>query len=294
MQYIPDILCVSKAIRNMARRATLNLPISDPAARIAKKSIVRPIEYMRCAEFDAILRGLNITPGMRILDISSPQWFTIYLAKAFPATQFEYCNIIDIELDPYKKLYRQLGINNLQYHKEDVRNLSFDSGSFDKAVSISVIEHVYPEQGGDYNALQEIKRVLKPEGELLLTVPYKESRNIIYSDGVVYERDAEERNFYAREYDNEMFRKLIEDSGYTIKDNWFICEQKGLFSIDYWTWGPGNRFPLARYLAIKTRRVVERLFGYSVDEILARRYLRVSSQDCKRMVNIAAVLTTDR
>jgi SAM-dependent methyltransferase len=294
MEYVPNIFRVSKAIRQMAREAMQNLSTSDSASKIAKHSVVRPINYMRCAEFDAILRGLNITPGMRILDVSSPQWFTIYLAKSFPATQFDYCNIIDIELEPYKTLCYQLGITNLQYHKEDVRNLSFDSDSFDKVVSISVIEHVFPEQGGDYSALQEIKRVLKPEGELLLTIPYKESRNIIYFDGVVYERGAKDRNFYAREYDNEMFDKLVNDSGYTVRDAWFICEKKGLFSIDYWVWGPGKRFPLARSATLKIRRVVESLFGYSIDELLARRYLRISSQDCNRLVNIAAVLTTDR
>ena len=294
MENIPNISCVSKAIREMAREAAQNLSTSDSASKIAQRSIVRPIDYMRCAEFDAILRGLNITPGTRILDISSPQWFTIYLANAFPATQFDYCNIIDIELEPYKTLCSQLGINNLRYHKEDVRNLNFDSNSFDKVVSISVIEHVHPEQGGDYSALQEIKRVLKPEGELLLTIPYKENRNIVHFNGAVYERGAEERNFYAREYDNAMFDKLINDSGYTVRDAWFICEIKGVFSIDYWAWGPGKRYPLARHATLKTRRVVERLFGYSVDEVLARRYLRVSSQDTSnRLVNIAAVLTTD-
>ena len=291
MQYTPDISHLSKAIRKMALEAAQKLPKNNLAAKITNQSILRPIDYMRCAEFDAILRGLDIAPGTRILDVSSPQWFSIYLAKTFPSTQFDYCNIIDSEIEPYKKLCHHLRIDNLRYHKEDVRKLSFDSDSFDKVLSISVIEHIYPEQGGDNDALQEIKRVLKPEGEMLLTIPYKDYRNIVYIDGEVYERGAKEKNFYAREYDKEMFEELIEDSGFTIRNAWYICEKKGLFSIDYWAWGPGKRIPFARFLVLKSRRVVERLFRCSVDEFLARRYLRVSTQDCKRLVNIAAVLT---
>jgi len=278
----------------MALEAVQELPKNNLAAKIANQSISRPIDYMRCAEFDAMLRGLAIAPETRILDVSSPQWFSIYLAKSFPSTQFDYCNIIDSEIEPYKKICQHLRIDNLRYHKEDVRNLSFDSDIFDKVVSISVIEHIYPEQGGDNNALQEIKRVLKPEGELLLTIPYKDYRNIVYVDGEVYERGARKKNFYAREYDKQMFEGLIEDSGFTIRNAWYICEKKGLFSLDYWAWGPGKRIPFAKYFVIKSRHVVERLFRYSVDEFLARRYLRVSTQDCERLVNIAAVLTSGK
>lgn len=291
MHDTPDASHLSKIIQKMALEVAQELTQNTSAARIANQSILRPIDYMRCAEFDAILRELDIAPETRILDVSSPQWFSIYLAKTFPSTQFDYCNIIDSEIEPYREICHLLRIDNLQYHKEDVRNLRFDSDSFDKVVSISVIEHIYPARGGDSKALQEIKRVLKPEGELLLTLPYKDYRNIVYVDGKVYERGAKEKNFYAREYDKEMFEELIEDSGFTIGNTWYICEKKGVFALDYWTWGPGERIPFAKYFVSKSRRLLERLFKYSVDELLARRYLRISTQDCNRLVNIAAVLT---
>ena len=193
MSDIPNITQMSKAIRDMAREAIQSLPENSLAAKIARDSIVRPIVYMRCAEFYAVLRALNITPEMRILDASSPQWFSIYLARSFPACQFHYCNIVDSELESYKLLSNQLGITNLEYHKEDLRNLSFSTDSFDKVISISVIEHVYPEQGGDYSALQEITRVLKPKGEVVLTIPYKDTKNIVYVNGKVHERDVSKK-----------------------------------------------------------------------------------------------------
>lgn len=54
--------------------------------------------------------------------------------------------------------------------KEDVTDLSFESGSLDVVISCDVLEHV-----PDYRqALAEFGRVLKPGGRLLLTVPFME------------------------------------------------------------------------------------------------------------------------
>jgi ubiquinone/menaquinone biosynthesis C-methylase UbiE len=103
--------------------------------------------------------------------------------------KFTYINIIDSELDVYKELANCLRIKNLKYHKEDVRNMEFNDNTFDKVITISVIEHVYPEKDGDMIALGEIKRVLKPDGNLLLTIPYKSKHNIVYSDGPVYDKE---------------------------------------------------------------------------------------------------------
>jgi len=143
---------------------------------------------MRYAEFDAILRDLEIHPQMTILDVSSPQWFLLYLANRHRATNFYYINILESELAPYKKIAKALGITNLKYQKGDVRNLAFHKDTFDKVISISVLEHIHPEETGDLHAgaLREIKRVLRLQGDLLLTLPYKAKGNIVYMDGPVY------------------------------------------------------------------------------------------------------------
>ena len=129
---------------------------STPAYRIARERSIRPVDDMRCAEFDAILRNLKISPQTEILDVSSPQWFSLCLAERYPETMFHYLNIIDNEIDPYENIANSLGLVNLRYHRGDVRELRFNSGKFDKVVSISVIEHIYPEVDGDLTALSEI------------------------------------------------------------------------------------------------------------------------------------------
>jgi SAM-dependent methyltransferase len=61
----------------------------------------------------------------------------------------------------------------------DVGNLPFPDNSFDVAVSLSTIEHVgldwygkAPEGTTDQRVIAEVKRVLRPGGRLILTVPF--------------------------------------------------------------------------------------------------------------------------
>ena len=48
---------------------------------------------MRWAEFEAVLRMLHLSPGQKVLDVASPQWFTLHLAARHPDVQFRYINI---------------------------------------------------------------------------------------------------------------------------------------------------------------------------------------------------------
>jgi SAM-dependent methyltransferase len=248
------------------------------------------IDYMRYAEFSAVGQWISLEPNQRILDVSSPQWFSIFLAHKYPDVSFEYINIIDIELETYKQICEVAGIENIKYIREDVRSLSYQDATFDKVISISVLEHIYPEVGGDLQALTEIKRVLKPEGEILLTVPYKDKRNTIYIDGSVYERESQEKTFFAREYDREMFEILVRDSGFSCREIAYICERVGILSVDYYQWGPGKLLWYANYIT-KLKQAIEKIFGRDIDGDLAQRYLEISTDESvDRVVNVVAAL----
>jgi ubiquinone/menaquinone biosynthesis C-methylase UbiE len=289
MKNLEKGLQVASVTRLLAQRAIKELSPTQDAYRIARQRILCPVDYMRYAEFDAILRDLEITPGMTILDVSSPQWFSLYLANKHPNIEINYLNIIDSEIDPYKEIARALGIKNLTYRKEDVRDLRLCENTFDRVVSISVIEHIYPDKDGDLKALNEISRVLKPGGEFLLTVPFKSKGKIVYLDGPVYEREERTKNFYAREYDEVTFHKLIKLSNFSLAGLWFICERTGILSVDYYEWGPGRNILILRYL-IKSLKLWERVLGISINEALAKQYLNVSREVNSRLVNISARL----
>jgi ubiquinone/menaquinone biosynthesis C-methylase UbiE len=247
------------------------------------------IDYMRYAEFSAIDTWISLEPGQRVLDVSSPQWFSMFLASKYPSVHFDYINLVDSEIELYKRICDVCEISNIQYHHEDVRSLSFDNHSFDKIITISVLEHIYPERGGDLQALSEIKRVLKPQGEVLLTVPYKEKSNIVYLEGSVYERESQEQNFFAREYDRSMFEQMVENSGFIPQNIAYICEKTGILSLDYYQWGPGKALWYAKYIS-RIQQILEKVVGYSIDGALAERYLHICDEVNYRVVNVAAVL----
>ncbi|HLX32684.1 MAG TPA: class I SAM-dependent methyltransferase [Gaiellaceae bacterium] len=277
---------LAAGIRDLAARAARALPPSHGARRTARRRVARPVDYMRYAEFEAVLRDLDLPSGSRVLDIGSPQWFTLQLASSRQDCTFEYVNIIDTELDDYREIAQALGLGNVSYERADVCELPFEPGSFDRVISISVLEHVYPEVGGDIAALGEIKRVLAAGGELLLTVPFKAQRNVVYVDGPVYERAEQERNFFAREYDREMLDDLLAQSGFAARSEWHISERPGRLAVDYHEWGPGSERRIES-LALRARRLLELGPGRSVDGWLAERYLRVSREPRERLVNIA-------
>ena len=62
--------------------------------------------------------------------------------------------------------------SNLKYIRGDITKLPFEKGKFDVVVSFETIEHVDGKMQAKF--LKEIKRVLKPEGVLIISTPNKE------------------------------------------------------------------------------------------------------------------------
>jgi SAM-dependent methyltransferase len=131
----------------------------------------------------AIYRTQNFYPNFFGLFINPFYFARAGLAKAINASSKNLKGrLIDIGCGsmPYKKLfvvdeYIGLDIDSENSRKRQVANQLYDgkvfpfpSGSFDSALCNQVLEHVFnPDK-----FLSEIHRVLKPNGKLLLTVPF--------------------------------------------------------------------------------------------------------------------------
>jgi 2-polyprenyl-3-methyl-5-hydroxy-6-metoxy-1,4-benzoquinol methylase len=71
--------------------------------------------------------------------------------------------------------YVPLKYQGFIFTQQDIRNTSFLDNYFDVVVAVSTIEHVGLLDGdvkGDVQALNEIHRILKPQGILLMTTTY--------------------------------------------------------------------------------------------------------------------------
>jgi len=84
---------------------------------------------------------------------------------------------------------------NLVAEQADMMNFTYGDDTFDKIMTISVIEHVLD----DKKAMQEMIRVLKPGGILTVTTEYNPNKGKPYDEGD-----------YMRIYDLESLTELIE------------------------------------------------------------------------------------
>lgn len=84
---------------------------------------------------------------------------------------------------------------NLTFIKEDICNVNFEENFFDLITAISTIEHIglghygdNVKEDGDIKAMQNIRKFLKPDGKLILTLPYgKKAKTEVFR---VYDKEA--------------------------------------------------------------------------------------------------------
>jgi SAM-dependent methyltransferase len=237
-----------------------------PSAPIAGlKCLVLPVEYIRCAETRYILQRLDVRPGQRVLDIGSPKLLSLFLAARLRA-EVHATDLVDYFFERYEVYSRlALGPERSRYHvgREDARTLTYPSAHFERVFSISAIEHI-PDDG-DSRAIQEIARVLAPDGIACLTVPWSDHGYLEEfkhrGDPDVYWAPGDgERVFFQRAYDRDMLeRRLVRPSGLRLVD------------LSFW----GERTVPVEHV-ILNRRIprAARILLYPAHVLLARLFLR--------------------
>jgi SAM-dependent methyltransferase len=79
------------------------------------------------------------------------------------------------------------------FHKEDARKTSFPDARFDAVFAVSTVEHIGLFDGddtGDQKAVREMRRVLKPGGLFVLTLPFASSSTVIPMHERIYDRSS--------------------------------------------------------------------------------------------------------
>ncbi len=103
--------------------------------------------------------------GMKVLDLGIG---TAYGAS-YLSTVAASVTGIDIDAQAVAEAESRYHAPNLTFLFGDLASLNFDSGSFDAVVMFEVIEHIAPDDQAAL--LEEIRRVLKPGGFLLISTP---------------------------------------------------------------------------------------------------------------------------
>ncbi|MGZ0175008.1 MAG: class I SAM-dependent methyltransferase, partial [Planctomycetales bacterium] len=137
-------------------------------------------------------------------------------------------DLVEPDLVELRHAKEFLKLDNLFPARQDARNLDFEDCSFDLITSISVFEHIAPEENGEFPAVRELYRVLKPGGVAILIVPFAHQYFAEYVAGSVYERTEKdgEDTFYQRFYDmDRLQRSIIEPSELELVDLSFVNER---------------------------------------------------------------------
>jgi len=191
----------------------------------------------RYIEYPFVIKNLPKPPA-KILDVGcAGSYFPLLLAG------FGY-EVWGTDLREYA-IINKIKFDNFSFVKGDIRRTTFADNYFDAVTTISTIEHIgisgrYGEKedlDGDRKAMEEMRRISKPAGIIILTIPFGKAKII---------------RPFSRIYDEALINQLVQgfeiikeeyyyqDSG----DDWIRCAKNDVFLVD----ATPDRYPLCLLL----------------------------------------------
>ena len=132
--------------------------------------------------------------GKRVLDVASGEGYGSFLLRRWGAESVEG---IDVDEQTVETATRLFGGDGVHYQCHTAEQLPFEDHAFDVVCSFETIEHLdHPEL-----FLQEIRRVLKPGGNIILSCP---------NDPYYYKQGTPGNPFHKRQYTYFDFKQLAE------------------------------------------------------------------------------------
>ena len=179
--------------------------LRDGPNRQALIRLLVPLDPSRYLELPDTLEQLDAAPGERVLDLASPKLPAVALARR--GVTVTSVDALESEVDTWRRLAGHEP--NVTFAMGDGRALNLPDARFDRAYSISVIEHIAGD--GDRTALSELARVVKPGGRLVVTLPYAERYHEDWRPEPVYgdQEAVNGRYFFERWYDEAHVAGLV-------------------------------------------------------------------------------------
>lgn len=238
-----------------------------------------PMNYARIMELPLTLLLLRAGKDDLVLDVSSPKLLAMFFAlngyDGVVAADLEDYFVGDFEI--YKQ-YAKLPLRTAVF--DAARHIPYPDSHFDRMFSVSVLEHI--PGNGDTLALQEMLRVLKPSGSLVITLPafthYVEEWSVAehYWKTV---RNEKGETFFQRRYDQERLMKTLAIQGGVVEEVILIAEKpieppeiggNGILLHNSYLL---NKVPVARLLSALGRRLKYLPFiQYLAESVASRRF----------------------
>jgi SAM-dependent methyltransferase len=193
------------------------------------KLLIAPIGYWRFLPLAYVWQEFLRFRNPKVLDVGSPKALSVLLA--FNTSNEVYSSDLNDEkiFTRWKPLAEVLRLQNYATQYQDARKLDYPDDFFELVYSISVIEHI--PGNGDTESLREFCRVLRPNGTLVIEVPYRRRREEVFTKYDSAGRPTEQMQFYERHYDADLLKERLEVEGLKIVDKVILGEW---LPIDPW------------------------------------------------------------
>ncbi len=113
----------------------------------------------------------------------------------------------------------------------DITALGVTSGSFDAIISIGVVEH---RRAGPEPFLDEMHRILKPGGTMLISVPYFNPLRRWRAGRGAYQDDVSGLEFYQYAFSRDEFFRFLENAGFLVETAYTYAHQNTLTQELHW------------------------------------------------------------
>ncbi len=168
-----------------------------------------PMDSTRHFEFEYLDRALARKPLARVLDVSSPRLVPVILTLERPQLSTVLINPDEKDLAATARLVDAAGLRGRCMLSSDlIADVDLPAESFDAITCVSVLEHI----PADREAVQQMWRLLKPGGVLVLTVPCMARAMEQYIDVDEYgilRADDQGFFFWQRYYDERLLEERI-------------------------------------------------------------------------------------
>jgi hypothetical protein len=219
------------------RAGTLGKAGLRPAVGAFVRPLTAPSRYPEYGAVFELLRGGAFDlddPSSWLLDVGSPKLFSLLLAArtraTVVATDIWQPAIAEAEalrggLPPDAAARVRLGVADAREPLPG--SLRPPRGQFAGAFSMSVIEHIEPDPGGDRRALDRMAEVVRTSGAIVVSVPVDVRARSVYLQTEMYgRRPTDERGaFFYRVYDTRALEELAAAVALRLTlDRCVICE----------------------------------------------------------------------
>jgi 2-polyprenyl-3-methyl-5-hydroxy-6-metoxy-1,4-benzoquinol methylase len=170
------------------------------------------LNFRRADECDGVLRWLEARAGERILDVGSGDGFYDWRISRTGA------RVTGIDLHEKRLAFarKHYGSDLAEFLLMDAEKADFPPGSFDKALSLCVMEHL----GDDEKVMRNVARALKPGGVFVF------SADSLSNAGLRPEERDRHRTRYAVKtfYTPEIVRDKLTRAGFDVEETRFVMD----------------------------------------------------------------------